>query len=198
MIIDHIDHLELRREDEANYGNELHSLEYLKEGLQFLYRNVRRIEEKIVSAAGEELECMFFGNVPGLERGQQALVHCSFHWYAVSACNYVQLVGWLGYRKDSTKAKSYVKRVLPAVVVWRNKVGAHFAQADPRSEDTPADLAASVMPPVGFDNDAFYAPPITLLLGGQGQKSTSRNDMRWSLTHTHRDLAARYWPDISL
>ena len=201
MIIDHIDELELSREAEAKYGNELISLAYLSEGLWFLYHNLRRIEEKVVDVLGNDVQCSFIGSPPGFEWIPQGLVACSFHWYAVSACNYVRLVGWLACRESQTevdKVDKYVKRVLGPVKTWRNKVGAHFAQTTRHNEDNDATRSASVMFPVGFEDDAFCSQPFTLVLGRADKKSTSRNDMRWGLTHTHRTLAARYWPDVSL
>ncbi len=216
MIIDHVDELELSREAEAKYGNEVISLACLSEGLRFLYRNVSKIEQGIIARLPPNSHCFLYGagandeqkrselppeirgQVPSLDERQLALVACSFHWYAVSAYNYALLVGWLASGGDSTKAKSYARRVLGPVSVWRHKVGAHLAQADPLPGDSGATRIASVMTPIAFRDDAFYAQPFTLVLGRADKKSTSRNDMRWSLTHTHRALAARYWPDVSL
>jgi hypothetical protein len=215
MIIDHVDELELPCEAEAKYGNELISLAYLSEGLRFLYRNVSKIEQGIIARLPANSHCFLYGagandeqkrselppeirgQVPSLDKRQLALVACSFHWYAVSAYNYALLVGWLASGGDSTKAKSYARRVLGPVSVWRHKVGAHFAQVAPRG-DSMADLAASVMFPIAFVDDAFVAHPFMLVKGDNRGQSTSRDDMRWSLTHTHRALAARYWPDVSL
>lgn len=104
------------------------------------------------------------------------------------------MVGWLAAGGDSTKADDYVRRVLPAVHIWRNKVGAHFAKVKPKKEDIPADLALSVLFPISFGGDAFYAGSLILSLGKGGKSSTSRRDMRWSLTHAHRELIGRYWP----
>lgn len=189
MIIDHVDRLELPDDEAGQHGNELRSLDYLAEGLKFLYDQVQRLENEIAKSVGQDKRGLFYGNAP-----RQDLVACAFHWYAVTVCNYVKMVGWLANRGDSTKAKKYLQRVLPEVYVWRNKVGAHFARIDPRTGDTPADLATSVMFPIFFNDDAFYAGSLTLTLSRGGKSSTSRSDMRWSLTHTHRDLIARYWP----
>ena len=68
------------------------------------------------------------------------------------------MVGWLATGGDSTKADDYVKRVLPAVHIWRNKVGAHFAKVKPKKEDTPADLALSVMFPISLQLPIFSSP----------------------------------------
>lgn len=85
----------------------------------------------------------------------QDLVACAFHWYAVTVCSYVKMVGWLVNDGDSTKALKYIKDIIPAVYVWRNKVAAHFAEIAPKKEDNPADLGKSVMFPISFDDDAF-------------------------------------------
>ena len=119
---------------------------------------------------------------------------CAFHWYAVTVCNYVKMIGWLTHNGDSTKARYYLKQVISPVKVWRDKVGAHFARISPLENDTPADLAKSVMFPISFDDDAFFAGSLTLTQSSGGKSSTSRQDMRWSLTHTHRNLVPRYWP----
>ena len=72
-------------------------------------------------------------------------------------------------------------------------MGAHFALTDPRPGDTPAVLAASVMHPVSFDDDAFYVSSLTLSMSfGRSSKHQSRQDMRWSLTRTHQQLLSRY------
>lgn len=194
MIIDHVDRLELGQEAEGEYANELNSLAYLSDGLWFLYRNVRGIEDKIVDLLGKDVQCSFVGSPPGFEWIPQGLVACSFHWYAVSLCNYLRLVSWLAYGQKPSGAGAYAQRVAPNVVAWRHKVGAHFARTDPHPEDEAATLSASVMFPVGFEDDAFVAHPFTLVKGDSGGQSTSRDDMRWSLTHTHSALAERYWP----
>ena len=127
----------------------------------------------------------------------QDLVACSFHWYAVTVCNYAKLVGWLANDGDSIKAREYMERVLPQVYLWRHKVAAHFAIIDPQTKgrhpDTAADLAKGVMFTLSFDDDAFYANSLGLTMTQKGKSSTSRHDMRWSLTYTHRNLISRYW-----
>jgi hypothetical protein len=194
MIIDHIDKLEVPDDNLGIYGNELRSLTYLAQGLQFLYEQVKSTEDQIIEAVGRDKRHIIYGNHPALKSAPQGLIACAFHWYAVSACNYVRMVGWLVNGGDSKKARQYMQRVLPAVKLWRHKVGAHFAATAPRSEDTLADLAMSVMFPVAFDDDAFYTGALRLIMRHGTRTSASRTDMRWSLTHTHRELAARYWP----
>ena len=194
MIIDHIDNLKLTDSQVRNSYNELHSLDYLAKGLEFLYDQVQKLEAEVSKRVGEDKQVYLYGNARQLEGIPQGLVACAFHWYAVTVCNYVKMVGWLATGGDSKEARQYMERVLPQVYLWRNKVGAHFARHTPnKNKDTPADLAMSVMFDIAFINDAFYARSFKLRLRQSGRTSTSQK-MQWSLTHTHRALIPRYWP----
>ena len=195
MIIDHVDNLDLRDEDAKQYFNELRSLEYLAKGLSFLNSQVQKVEAEVIDRLEKNLKVFIFGNAPQLQGIPQDLIACAFHWYSVTACNYIRLVSWLVNGGDTAKGTKYLKLVLPEVYLWRNKLGAHFARTSPRKEDTSADLAKSVMFPISFDDDAFYAGSLVLGMTSGGTKSASRKDMRWSLTHTHQQLGLRYWPN---
>ena len=190
FVIDHVEQLSLSDDERRLRANELNALLYLAQGLAFLADQVKRIEDRYREQLDPKRVEFHFGNVPGFEWVPRGLLVCSFHWYAVSACNYARMVGWLANAGDTKKAAAYVQRVLPSVYLWRNKVAAHFAQTNPRLEDTAADLAASVMLPISFDDDAFAASALRISLKG----TSSRTDMQWKLTHVHRDLVKRYWP----
>jgi hypothetical protein len=194
MIIDYSDNLKLSDDQAKKYANELRSLGYLATGLMFLYERVQRVEAEVIKRVPKGKRVGIFGNAQEMQGINQGLVACAFHWYAVSVCNYVKMVGWLANNGNSSKAREYMKHVLPQVYVWRNKIGAHFARHSPKN-DNPADLATSVIFPIEFEGDAFYSPPFTLTITTGGKQSTSRQDMRWSLTHAHRDLILRYWPE---
>lgn len=194
MFIDNIDKLQLSDEAVVKYSNELHSLRYLTGGLRFLYDQVEKIEIQVGERNPKGKRVFSFMNAPNLAGIPQDFVACAFHWYAVTICNYVKMVGWLAGDGDSVAARRYMERVLPEVHLWRNKVGAHFARIDPNKEDNVADLTLSVLYPIAYYDDAFYTPPITLSLSKNGEQVTNRQDMRWSLTHVHRDLTPRFWP----
>ena len=198
MIIDHVDNAELRDEDAEQYFNEFHTLKYLWTGLSFLNDQVQKMEAEVNSRLDKNQRVFMYGNSPRLEEIPQNFVACAFHWYSVTACNYVKLVGWIINRGAIIEANKYLRDVLPEVSIWRNKVGAHFALTAPKREDTPADLAQSVMFPISFDDDAFYAHSFVFGMTSGNQGSSSRRDMTWSLTHTHKQLVARYWPDGSM
>ena len=193
MLLDYLENLYLPDDQAERHWNEIHSLGYLAEGLHFLNAQIKKIEESISARLDPGKIVSVIGNHPVLSGTPQGLVACAFHWYAVSVCNYARLVGWLAYAGDKNQATAYVQRVLPTVYVWRNKVAAHFAITDPRNEDTAPDLAKSVMFPVSFDDDAFFVGSMTLILSSSAGKSASRQDMKWSLTHIHRDLSTRFW-----
>lgn len=194
-VIDHVANLKLSDEQEKGHFNELRALAYLAKGLGFLYGQVQRVEAEVTKRLSNDKQVYIFGNVPQMLGIDQDLVACAFHWYAVTVCNYVTMVGWLANNGDSNKAREYMKHVLPEVYVWRHKIAAHFAIVDRRSDDSAADLAMSVIFPIFFDRDAFYTGPFRLTITKGGKQSTSRQGLRWSLTHTHCDLIHRYWPE---
>ena len=103
MLIDFIDKLELPDDKAKIHYNELHSLNYLAVGLKFLYDQVQKLEAEIASRISKGKKSFHFGNSPVMKGIPQDLVACSFHWYAVTACNYAKLVGWLsGIHADTS------------------------------------------------------------------------------------------------
>jgi len=197
MMLDYIEKFDLSEEDLNKYFNEIRSLRYLKIGLDYLYKFVKSIELEVVKRLDPNIRYFSYGNDPTMAGIPLDLIACHFHWYAVSACNYVQMVGWLRHNVDqeSSRPTDYTKSVLPEVYDWRNKVAAHFARAKPHSKDTPADLQASTFFPIAFDDDAFYASPMKLMTKRGGKSSTSDNLRKWSLTKVHERLQTRYWQE---
>jgi len=120
------------------------------------------------------------------------LLSCTFQWYAVSMCNYAQLVGWL-VKHDTEEAKAYVKRVMPRILNYWNKVAAHFAITDPR-RDNEADLSASVMTHIIYVHGRLCAAALTPTLTNNGTEITVSKDISWSLSLAHERLVKRYWP----
>jgi hypothetical protein len=194
MILDHIDHLELAERDVQRRHNEIQTLQYLRIGLHYLYSQVSRVEQEILRRVGRCIRYVSYGNDPQLAWAPRDWIACSFHWYAVSACNYVWLVGWLAQQVNASRSepRKYADSIIPAIVRYRHKVGAHLAKVFPKS-DSVATMDASVIP-VTFDRDAFYAGAMTVTLRRQGQATESAR-FRWSLTKSHEELTPRYWPD---
>ena len=197
MIIDHVDRLELSENDVEKYYNQLQLLHTLATGLDYLYRQVSKLEDKVNERLDTKNRLVVsYGNNPKLRDIPFSLISCAFRWYSVTACDYVRIVGWLTNEEDTKRAWEYLVAVLPEVRIWRNKFGAHSAFVDPWKDDTVADLmASSIAWDIGFSDDSFVASELTISLGSEQGGSTSRQDMNWSLKQTHQQLAKRYgWP----
>ena len=224
MILDYVKNLKISTDEAEKRANEIRSLEYLSTGLHFLSNQVQRLEIRVVERLPPDRKVFLYGKASAFEGISLDLVACMFHWYSVTSCNYVRLVGWLAHENESdekvrkNKGKDYLSEILPRVQTWRNKVGAHFALIDPRKEPD-ADLASSVLFPINFSNDTFHAGairmlgpvkrgdrPITdgstfaswrkrLLSRPVDNTAPEQVDWDWSLTEVHRQLTARYWPE---
>jgi hypothetical protein len=191
LILDHIDSLRLSEADAARHFDSTMALARLGDGLFWLHRTVAELERRAqTDAAPEDVRLAVAGGI--LDRLPLGLLSCIFQWYAVSACNYAQLVGWLA-AGNPDGAKKYVKRVMPRLVEYRNKVAAHFALTDPR-RDNEADLAASVMTQVVYAHGRLCAAALTTVVTAGNQEMTASRDLSWSLTLAHERLLPRYWP----
>jgi hypothetical protein len=196
-MLDYVGKFDLPKSERPKYLNELQSLNYLRVGLEYLYKNVKKIENKVLRGLDPNKIHHFVGNVPGLKGIPYELVACSFHWYAISVCNYALLVGWLQHETNSKAptAKGYRDSALPKEVIsWRDKVAGHFARAGDDKRDSPAERMASTLFPFGFCGDAFYASPMKLKITRGGKVSRSDSLKPWSLTKLHEELRKRYWP----
>lgn len=215
ISIDHIHPIAVPSDER---GNEFVTLRYLQYGLGTLANQVAKLEQPLQEKyPTETTDFMFFGNHPDLPPGALDILPCFFHWFGVSVYNYARLVGFLGglaegaYSRlaleDSTKFKlitehcdNYVASIaeLVPVVVWRNKVAAHFAITAPRkSTDNPALLDASVMYQVGYDKGRFRVNVMAL------SRTDSQGVMHegamppWSVTEVYEGLISRYWPHVA-
>ena len=122
------------------------------------------------------------------------LIWCSFSWYAVTACNYVSLVGMLGHSAvgKPEERKKYVCGVLGPVQTYRDKYAAHPACLESK-RDRSADRVASTLDLLIYDDGRFFAAGWNVSTKKKGNPSKS-SGCRWSLTETHEALAKRFWP----
>lgn len=192
VILDHIDRIVLSTEEVERHFESRMALARLGEGLSWLYQAVGQLERQAQAAARpQDVRIALAG---GLLSGQPlGFLSCAFQWYAVSACNYAQLVGWLS-SDDSEAAKAYARRVAPRLWLFRNKVAAHFALTDPR-RDNEADLAASVMTQVVYAHGRLCAAALLPAVRDADQVIEASRDYSWSLTLAHERLIPRWWPD---
>jgi hypothetical protein len=191
LVLDHLDNLQLPEETADRHFDATMALARLGEGLFWLHGTVGELERRArADAVPEDVKLAVVGGI--LDSQPLGLLSCAFQWYAVSACNYAQLVGWLTTGNPET-AKQYMKRVLPRVSQFRNKVAAHFALTDPR-RDNEADLAASVMTQVVYAHGRLCAATLSPMVKDGKREISASRDLSWSLTVAHERLMPRYWP----
>ena len=191
LILNHKDGLEIDDASLEKYFNAIESLRRMGEGLFWLYDHVKQVEGHARIEAEEDrvLVSLFPKAGRTVSMGRVSLL---FQWYAVSACNLAQLVGWLTYRQPS-QAQAYVKRVMPRLSDYRNKVAAHVALASPRG-DNDADLELSVMTYLIYNNGRLMAGALKPEIESKDGAVTPSRDYGWSLTAAHETLTPRYWP----
>jgi len=190
VILDYIEKLEIPDDEIDNHFDARMALARLGEGLFWIHRDVAKIELDLRrESAKDNTELAIVGGI--LDNKPFGLLSCAFQWYAVSACNYAQLVGWLATH-DTGSAKTYVKKVMPRLLSYRNKVAAHFAITDPH-RDNEADLVASVMTHIIYVRGRLCAAALTPVIKSNGQEITVSKDNSWSLTLAHERLAPRFW-----
>ena len=137
------------------------------------------------------------GNSPELTGIPKGLLTCAFHWYAISACQYVRTVGAIANRHDNTLPRplDYVKAVIPEVLAFRDKVAAHFAWTTKHKQDSDAERLASIIPSLTFDDDSFFIGSLEIGIKRSGKTTDSREIQPWSITKTHKRMCKRYWPN---
>jgi len=187
MILDHKEGLKLAYTKAKKHHNELAQLRVLREGLIYLNTLVTGLMEK-----GDNANASGSPSLPG-GVSPEPLIGCAFDWYSLSACNFVGLIGWLAEKRDH-KLREYIHDVLGSVLIYRNKVAAHFAKVDPHGEDTRATVFASTIPSVSRTDRVPCVGAWKVTTGSHGHVTESV-DWRWSLPETHIELAKRYWPE---
>ena len=202
--------------DANDYSNECRTLQVLSTGLVGIADNLRRRE----AAWRQQTAGKFKFHVYGLDidgtKGNLDLIACFFHWFGVSLCNFARLVGFVrglsanefsrADLSDTTKFEAikscvdgYVNTVteLSDVLVWRHKVGAHFAITAPRKSDNVSTLDMSVMFPVTFTDGQYRVGELTLTRRNSTGTHTSAIPC-WSVTEVFENLLPRYWPHITM
>ncbi len=139
-----------------------------------------------------------------------------FHWFGVSVYNVARLAGFVRglAKKEFTRAdlqdasrfnavrasvNAYVKSLpeLAAVLVWRHKVGAHFAITAPQDGDNIATLDMSVTFPVTFTNGRYYVGELVMMQKNHAGIFTSEIPT-WSVTEVFEAIIPRYWPHVTI
>jgi hypothetical protein len=198
-ILDHIDNITVPGLVFKNPSNEYWALICLWDGMTFLYRQAKHCDDTLRSLVNknDNIKYMCMGNLPELQYIPKSLLTCSFHWYAISACNYVRTIGAIAYQQDNNRHKplDYVKKVIPEVLAFRDKVAAHFAWTTKNKRDNDAERFLSVIPQLVYINKSFHVGSISVTLRKAGEISKSKAIKAWSICKIHEKLQNRYWPN---
>jgi hypothetical protein len=191
MLRDHFENFELTDGILKQHPLEADAINYLFDGLQHLYESVKEHERDENRPLNERMaEAQKSGKVLRLPGHVPTVIVCAFHWYATTACNWVNMIGWICkcHYPSAKEPKKYVMNVIPSVKRWRDKVSAHFCVHSPRRDDTPADIFASLIPPTTILGGKLVASAYTIKNDGRGESQLPP----WSLTEIHERLCTRY------
>ena len=197
-VIDYIDNITVPGLVFDKPANEYWALICLKEGMEFLYRQAKHCDDAVKARVNPKgnLKCYSFGNLPEFQGIPMGLLTCSFHWYAISACNYVRTVGAIACQQnsDNLKPRQYAEKIIPEVLAFRDKVAAHIGWASNNKKDNDAERLVSILPPLVFTNDSFWVGAFDCSLKKNGKVSTSKAKA-WSICNVHKELQKRYWKE---
>ena len=203
IVIDHIDNIVVSTEAHHNLLSVLQSLDV---GMFHLAEFTRRREVEALEKLGKDNVSFFTDFGSGLE----LLLGCTFDWFAISIVSYMRTIQLMhlmetnhwgledlkrkpAQRKLSNACGAYINKIAPDVLEWRNKIAAHRAATDPRS-DSLALLTYSTFPTVGYQSPYYVVGHLRLTLSD----GSSTAFQQWSLTQKYEELAPRYWPDRKL
>jgi len=196
-IMDYIDNIAVKGNPFAEPTNEYYALLCLRTGLDFLYRQAEKCEQAAIKQIDPKKRFVGIGNLGLLPEPTMRLLACAFQWYSVSACQYVGTVGTIAHFQDNSQPipPVYIKSVIPEVLAYRDKVGAHYAWSKNSTKDNEAERLASIIPQVGWSKDSFQVQVFTVSEVIGGIPSNSKVMKPWSITEIHKRLRERYWPE---
>jgi len=205
-ILDHEDRITVPGRPFEKPSNEFLLLLELRDGLEFINSLVEQHEKRLGTSRmtrkdseskdvhGPVLRSFITTKIPiEVPRG---LLTCLFHWYSISACQYVRTIGMIAYRRDQDQRKpdEYVEDVIPTVKSFRDKIGAHTAWSVNSRRDNEAERLASVLPQLAIHDNTFVAGIRGIILTRGGKRTDSHSIKPWSITRVHKALRERYWP----
>jgi len=162
-------------------SKEKYYLECLWHGLEFIYQQVKMLEQRQRQQLSKTPSGQVYGLISHETCGmpEHHMVINYFVWYACSLFAFLQL-----FSRSNPSANDW-KTVFHNEVTWRNKVAAHTAYVYPHSDDNKYTQEISIFMSPGWKDDAY-------IVGGDvecGPGGASRTDWIWSVTKTHERLA---------
>ena len=136
------------------------------------------------------------GEIPLITRDEYRFLINLFHWYSVSAANYICLhdrayTDLKGLAPSNKKA--IVNSVSPAMLDFRNKIGAHSAYHYPQKEDGLLERKAAILPLLRLQPGPRFEMARVKLKPNRGALIVSdQPDTAWQLTRVHEVMVASY------
>ena len=197
-VLDHIDNIVVPGKVFAEPNNEYWALLCFWEGMEFLYGLSKKCDEAVKRSLNpdDKWRVVAMGNLSGLNQVPKNLLNCSYHWYSITACQYVRTIGAIASRQDTSRPKplAYIESVIPDLKVFRDKVAAHLSFSTNNDKDNDAERLFSVLPAPAFENDCFNMGAFTVTLKNENGTQTSSAIKSWNLCKVHEELRKRYWP----
>lgn len=204
IILDHIDNITFNR-DTFPITN-MHALDYTGQGIYELALLIREKENDINTRVGH-----YISHMSAMMGSEQNKIMNYFNWFSISIINYVRLVGFIDIvnqkqftREDIMKLENqkiikdhcrvYIKKVIPEIYLYRNKLSAHHSLTDPFPSDNIATLESSVMNSIVYNRP--YLETAGLKLSSKLSSDTEHVTTEiksWKLTKVYDELTTRYW-----
>ena len=135
------------------------------------------------------------------------LIANMFHWFSVSLCNHLRCVRLAALIEEhnydasdlsnqdnfdyiNTECSSFVKSTIPAVMLWRHKIGAHVAATAPKKQDNQTTIKESLFTPVNLTSGRYFTK-----VGSYESDGLSGSIPSWSITKVYEELTERFWPE---
>lgn len=200
ITLDYVDKIEFDLNDPpfTNY----HSFGHIQTGLFKLAHEIRQEELNQQKKDSRIVFSLDFTNSP-----LNDLLVCYFDWFSISLNNYLRLVALFDIMTQNnwkskdikingaiigTYCTDYVKRIIPEIYLWRNKISAHFSSTNPRKDDL-GTIELSV-----FSFVTYIAPYYEVGGANWSTQGESSNFKRWSVTETFDKLTPRFWPNLKI
>ena len=185
LTLDHIDDIVVSQDMHQNNLNVLYSLDI---GMFQLASFIRHREITALEKHGKD-RIVFLGKVTE----ETLFIGCIFDWFAISMVSYMSTIKLMQLLEENQwdlsrlqdranqeklhEARStYVERVAPEVLEWRNKIAAHRVATDPRSDNL-STLTYSTMPTVTYRSPYYRVADFKITIGDGGPSDLQS----WSL-----------------
>lgn len=205
----------------SEFHNEIGTLYSLFTGMAFLATQVNFLETTARASPNGRTLGGFFSDLEGyfgLPPGANGLLPCFYHWFGVTTINFVRKAGFLqGVNENRiprppyvnaaqrAEVKDYCSRYVSSVdevkeiLIWRNKVFAHFASTDPYGSDNEALLLQVSMYPISYKMGRLTIGSFQVFMGpdapgdGLDPIASGRSGLpEWSLAEVFGALERRY------